>query len=177
MTLVLLALCALLLAACANAPHAVPVAESRPLVSFVLDDGNDTDYLLGRRIFAEQGAVACSAVTTDLINTPFHMTPEQIRGLEDAGWEIMSHTVSHPHLPFLSPSELEHELSRSKAVLEGLGVRVTNIVYPFNSNNSAVRSAAARHYRSGRGGGASSTPGTSTALCSRHSPSAMTCPG
>ncbi len=149
----MLVLCATLLAACAGNRPPVPATGPMPLVTFVLDDGNDTDYLLGRRIFAEQGAVACSAVTTDLINTPFHMTPEQIRGLEEAGWEIMSHTVSHPHLPFLSPAELDHELSRSKAVLEGLGVRVTNIVYPFNSNNSEVRSAAARHYRSGRGGG------------------------
>lgn len=159
MTLVLLALCALLLAACANAPHAVPVAESRPLVSFVLDDGNDTDFLLGREIFAAQGAVACSAVTTDLIGTPYHLTPEQIRGLEAAGWEIMSHSVSHPRLPFLSPDELELELSRSKAVLEGLGVRISNLVYPYNSNSARVRVAAARFYRSARGGGSAFNDG------------------
>ncbi len=69
-----------------------------PLITFVFDDGNDTDYLLGREIFLEQGAVACSAITTDWIDTPGHLSVDQIRGLRDAGWEIMSHTVSHPKL-------------------------------------------------------------------------------
>ncbi len=73
---------------------------SNPLITFVFDDGNDTDYLVGRDVFLEQGAVACSAITTDWINTPGHLTADQIRGLRDAGWEIMSHTVSasEPHV-------------------------------------------------------------------------------
>lgn len=153
-------LVALLLASCAGNRPVAPAAGAMPLVTFVLDDGNDTDYLLGKRIFAEQGAVACSAVTIDLINSPFHLTAEQIRGLQDAGWEIMSHTLSHPRLTSLSAAELDHELSRSRELLEGVGVNVANIVYPYNSNNSQVRSAAARYYRSGRGGGSEFNAGS-----------------
>lgn len=145
-------LCALLPLSCALHRGLPPAPGKISLVTFVLDDGNDTDYLLARKIFAEYGAVACSAVTTDFINTHYHLTPDQIRGLRDSGWEIMSHTRSHPRLPFLSPAELDDELSRSKAALEGLGVTVNNIVYPYNSNNDQVRAAAAKYYRSGRGG-------------------------
>ena len=129
------------------------VQGSTPLVSFVLDDGNDTDYLVGKRIFSEQGAVACSAVTTGWIDTPNHLTPSQIRELRDAGWEIMSHTVSHPNLQSLNAAEVEEELARSKSTLEALGVSVANLVYPFNKSNELVWRIAARYYRSGRGGG------------------------
>jgi peptidoglycan/xylan/chitin deacetylase (PgdA/CDA1 family) len=131
--------------------HALPRA-STPLITFVFDDGNDTDYLVARGIFAEQGVVACSAITTDFINTKGHMTADQIIALRDAGWEIMSHTVSHPHLPRLGPAEIEYELSRSKASLETLGITVRNLVYPYNQTNELVRSIARKFYRSGRGG-------------------------
>jgi hypothetical protein len=130
----------------------VSAAGSIPLVTFVLDDGNDTDFLLGKNIFADQGAVACSAVTIDLISTPYHMTPAQIIALQDAGWEIMGHTISHPNLNSLSVTRLEEELSQSKKLLENIGVTIHNIVYPYNKNNETVRAITRKYYRSGRGG-------------------------
>jgi peptidoglycan/xylan/chitin deacetylase (PgdA/CDA1 family) len=107
---------------------------------------------LGQRIFAEQGAAACSAVTTDRINTPYHLTSAQVVALQGAGWEIMGHTVSHPNLNSLAQDQLEAELLQSKTALERLGVTVNNLVYPFNKNNETVRAIASKYYRSGRGG-------------------------
>jgi peptidoglycan/xylan/chitin deacetylase (PgdA/CDA1 family) len=140
--------------ACGGASHRPDTSTpgSIPLVTFVLDDGNDTDFLLAKKIFADQGAVACSAITTDRISTPYHMTPAQIVALQDAGWEIMGHTVSHPNLTSLSEATLEEELSRSKLLLESMGLTIHNIVYPYNKNNEVVRSVVSRYYRSGRGG-------------------------
>jgi peptidoglycan/xylan/chitin deacetylase (PgdA/CDA1 family) len=123
-----------------------------PLVTFVFDDGNDTDYLVGKKIFANQGAVACSAITTDWLNQKEHLTTAQAIALQEAGWEIMGHTVSHPNLRSQAPAEVEAELSRSKDVLESLDLNVTNLVYPYNKNNGIVREIASRYYRSGRGG-------------------------
>jgi peptidoglycan/xylan/chitin deacetylase (PgdA/CDA1 family) len=136
-------------------------SNSVPLVTFVFDDGNDTDYLIARGIFAEQGAVACSAITTDWINRPGYLTTEQIIGLRDAGWEIMSHTASHPKLTSLNEEQIDGEFARSKAVLAGMGVPVRNVVYPKNMNNELVRTIARKYYRSGRGGAyAVNTPDT-----------------
>jgi peptidoglycan/xylan/chitin deacetylase (PgdA/CDA1 family) len=139
---------------CATADVAVrnDRANSIPIVSFVFDDGNDTDYLVGKEIFASQGVVASSAVTTGFLNTEYHMTTAQVLALQDAGWEIMSHTVSHPNLKSLSLPDLETELGRSKSNLEGSGLSVRNIVYPYNKNDATVRKVAAKYYRSGRGG-------------------------
>ncbi len=142
------------LSACSGShPRAgVPVGASVPLVTFVFDDGNDTDYLVARDIFSDQGAVACSAITTDWINRPGYLSADQIIGLRDAGWEIMSHTATHPNLRSLTSAQVEDELSRSKAALEGLGLTVKNLVYPYNKSNVSVREIARKYYRSGRGG-------------------------
>lgn len=123
-----------------------------PLVTFVFDDGYDTDYLVARDIFIGQGAVACSAITTERINRPGYLSADQIIGLRDAGWEIMGHTATHPNLRSLTPVQVEDELSRSKAALERMGVTVANLVYPYNKSNAIVREIARKYYRSGRGG-------------------------
>lgn len=154
MRLLYILLTLLLTTACgASAPH--PAAQppaSAPLLTFVFDDGNDTDYLVARDLFVEQGAVACSAITTDWINTKDHLSAAQILALRDAGWEIMSHTASHPNLRSLTASQLDDELSRSKTALENLGITVHNVVYPYNKNNEEVRQITRKYYRSGRGG-------------------------
>ncbi|HUI45032.1 MAG TPA: polysaccharide deacetylase family protein [Nitrospirota bacterium] len=143
----------LVVAACgAVARNPVPTGASTPLFSYVFDDGNDTDFLVAKDIFSEQSAVASAAITTDWIGTPGHLTAAQIIGLRDAGWEIMSHTVSHPNLQSLTAAQIESEFSRSKEALEKLGVTVHNVVYPYNKNNELVRQIAAKYYRSGRGG-------------------------
>jgi peptidoglycan/xylan/chitin deacetylase (PgdA/CDA1 family) len=129
-----------------------PRTASSPLFTFILDDGNDTDFVVAKELFAGQGAVACTAITTDWIGRNSHLTADQIRALRDAGWEIMSHTASHPHLTSLNAGQIEEELSRSKTALESLGVTVRNIVYPYNQNNELVRTITAKYYRSGRGG-------------------------
>jgi hypothetical protein len=152
----------LLTAACgATVPrHAVPTHTSVPLFTFIFDDGNDTDYLVAKDIFGEQEAVACSAITTNWINTKDHLSAAQIRALYDAGWEIVSHTASHPDLSSLSASQIDNELSRSRSALENLGIPVDNLVYPYNKNNNQVRQIARKYYRAARGGtNAANVPG------------------
>ncbi len=144
----------LFLAACSSLGPRTGVVQrpAIPLVTFVFDDGFDTDYLVARDVFAEQGAVACSAIATDLIGRTGFLGPGQIVGLRDAGWEIMGHTASHRNLRSLSPAQVEDELFRSKTVLESLGVTVKNLVYPYNKSSEMIRAVARKYYRSARGG-------------------------
>ena len=122
--------------ACASAP--VPPGSARPsgvpLITYVFDDGNDTDYLVARPIFEEMGVPACSAVITGKLGQAGFLSVDQARTLRDDGWEIMCHTLSHPHLPSLRAEAVEAELSVSKATLERDGFTVRNLVYPFNQD-------------------------------------------
>jgi peptidoglycan/xylan/chitin deacetylase (PgdA/CDA1 family) len=67
------------------------------------------------------------------------MSWDQVRGLADAGWEIGSHTCSHPRLTSLSDTDLARELTESRAVLEErLGRPCTTLAYPYGDHDSRV---------------------------------------
>ena len=150
----MLAIVSFILSCCGTTAHRIEPTPGAPvpLVTFIFDDGDDTDYLVGKKIFEQQGAIACSAITTGWINTEDHLTTAQIKELSDAGWEIMSHTVTHPNLRSLTPEEVDAELAKSKNVLESMGLTVKNLVYPYNRSNESVRAIASKYYRSARGG-------------------------
>lgn len=66
------------------------------------------------------------------------------RQLVKMGFEIGSHTVSHPRLADLTPSQQLDELSESRAVLsERLGVPVDTLAYPFGDIGSIDDTTAA----------------------------------
>lgn len=128
------------------------MANSKPLVSFVFDDGDETDYTVARDVFKAQGEVASTAIVTGWVNKKNYVNVSQLQELRDDGWEIMSHTVSHPNLSSLTESQIEDELSRSKETLESWGLPVRNLVYPYNKSNKTVEKIAAKYYRAGRAG-------------------------
>jgi peptidoglycan/xylan/chitin deacetylase (PgdA/CDA1 family) len=69
----------------------------------------------------------------------------ELSGLADAGWEIGSHTCSHPHLPELDDAELDRELRASKArIEEELGRACTSLAYPYGAADARVIDATRR---------------------------------
>ena len=71
------------------------------------------------------------------------MAWEELASLRDAGWEIGSHTRSHPHLPECSDAELAAELGGSKADCEReLGAPCETIAYPYGEHDGRVVAAA-----------------------------------
>ncbi|MBV9413733.1 MAG: polysaccharide deacetylase family protein, partial [Solirubrobacterales bacterium] len=68
-----------------------------------------------------------------------------LHSLLDAGWEIGSHTCTHPHLTELADDELDDELQTSRAALEdGLARHCRSFAYPYGSVDRRVVAAAAR---------------------------------
>lgn len=69
----------------------------------------------------------------------------ELRSLADAGWEIGSHTQSHPHLTQLDDAALEEQLVCSKAVCEeGLARPCNSLAYPYGDVDARVIEATAR---------------------------------
>jgi peptidoglycan/xylan/chitin deacetylase (PgdA/CDA1 family) len=67
---------------------------------------------------------------------------EQLGMLADAGWEIGSHTCSHPRLTSLSDEELGRELSDSRStVAERLGRPCATLAYPYGDHDERVLEA------------------------------------
>jgi peptidoglycan/xylan/chitin deacetylase (PgdA/CDA1 family) len=72
------------------------------------------------------------------------MSWDEIRSLRAAGWEIGSHSASHPHLTQLDDAALTEELTRSKRACETeLGRACTSIAYPYGDVDRRVIAAAA----------------------------------
>jgi peptidoglycan/xylan/chitin deacetylase (PgdA/CDA1 family) len=73
------------------------------------------------------------------------MSWRELTLLAAAGWEIGSHTCSHPHLSRLDDAALAHELADSRACIEReLGCSCTSLAYPFGDWDDRVLRAAAR---------------------------------
>jgi peptidoglycan/xylan/chitin deacetylase (PgdA/CDA1 family) len=67
------------------------------------------------------------------------MTREQISLLDQQGFEVYSHTVSHYPLATQDMKVVQYELEQSKAVLEDIvGHDVVSISYPYGSINQSV---------------------------------------
>jgi peptidoglycan/xylan/chitin deacetylase (PgdA/CDA1 family) len=72
------------------------------------------------------------------------MSWAELRSLADSGWEIGSHTATHPHLTQVDDATLQQELTRSKAACElHLGAPCTSLAYPYGDVDERVVAAAA----------------------------------
>ena len=141
-------------------------ALSRPrrrTVVFTFDDAYRSVLELAEPILSAYGHVATVFAPTRFIGEPVPMSwPgieqwlggrhehelmslswEQLGELVDRGWEVGSHTASHPRLTELAPDALRAELSESKATCERrLGRACDSIAYPYGDHDAAVVEAA-----------------------------------
>jgi peptidoglycan/xylan/chitin deacetylase (PgdA/CDA1 family)/glycosyltransferase involved in cell wall biosynthesis len=68
------------------------------------------------------------------------LTWEELRTIHANGFDVGSHTISHPLLPGLDANEVQHELEGSKSELESrLGTSILAFAYPNGDWNSEVR--------------------------------------
>jgi peptidoglycan/xylan/chitin deacetylase (PgdA/CDA1 family) len=66
----------------------------------------------------------------------------ELRELGTRGWEVGSHTCSHPHLTEVDDERLANELSSSKAACEeGMGRPCGSIAYPYGDVDARVTRA------------------------------------
>ena len=68
-----------------------------------------------------------------------HATWDELAEMQDAGFEIGSHTLTHPNLTRLSEDACYPELAASKEILNRrLGAEVRYVSYPFGKFNSRI---------------------------------------
>lgn len=71
------------------------------------------------------------------------MSWEELGRLSDDGWEIGSHTRTHPRLPQIDQAALREELAGSRAECEAqLSAPCTSLAYPYGDHDATVVEAA-----------------------------------
>jgi peptidoglycan/xylan/chitin deacetylase (PgdA/CDA1 family) len=67
---------------------------------------------------------------------------EALRDLRDAGWEVGSHTVTHPHLTRTDDATLARELTDSRTAVAGALGACSTLAYPYGDVDARVVAAA-----------------------------------
>lgn len=135
------------------------------LLAVTFDDAYSSVYAHARPILDRLGMPATVFVPTDYIGRdpllcwqgidqwfggPHEhelapMSWDQLRGLAAEGWEIGSHSGSHPRLTQLTGEQLDGELRRSRSACEReLGRPCRSLAYPYGDVDDRVVAAAAR---------------------------------
>ena len=113
----------------------------RKPVVITFDDGYLSHYTHAKPVLRELGWPGVLYLTTKSIG-PGGLTVHQIRALLKAGWELDSHTLTHPDLTTLDDAALARELGDSRKELQDrFGVPVRFFAYPAGRNDARVRAA------------------------------------
>ncbi len=128
-------------------------------ISFTFDDGGESDISIVAPLLAQYDITGTSYVVTSCVGIVVvpndcnadpgikYMTWDQIKALQNSyGWEIGSHSVSHPLLSEISASKVEKELANSKKELKKHGIKATSFATPFGDYDQKVLERIAKHY-------------------------------
>lgn len=127
-----------------------PTGFTRPLVTLTFDDGHEENHSTALSILTSHGFKSTQCYATAFIEG-VPDAPGYVMQFKNAGHEICSHSVTHPFLTQIPPTQLTHELQHSKQYLEGLiGESVPNFATPYGDYNAAVNTAIAANYQSHR---------------------------
>lgn len=120
-------------------------------LSITFDDALASVYSLALPEMERLGLIGTVFVISDFIGGRWHgfpvMTEKMLVNLSATGWEIGSHTKSHPNLAKLSFGDINQEFEFSKRRLQRIIKKhVMSVAYPYGEFDSKVESCAARHY-------------------------------
>ena len=174
---------ALVLSGCIGAPSDVGEARAPlsrgwgPVVSFTFDDGYASD-LPAFVTLHSHGIMGASYVVTDWVGRPGRLDWDLLHAMEQYGWEVGSHTVSHPFLASTAggtqdcvpPYSQVDEIECSRLALVEHGLHPYGIAFPHGDfDATSMRLAAGRyHYARGFHDGGPESPWVNVFPHSRH---------
>ncbi|SFT21641.1 polysaccharide deacetylase family protein [Paenibacillus sp. BC26] len=101
-------------------------------VLITFDDGYKDNYTNAYPILNKFGYVAVEFLVTNWVGGPDYMNWSEVDQLSGKGWDLMSHTRTHPYLPLHTTKGQMDEIAGSKAQLEKhLSKPVHVIAYPY----------------------------------------------
>lgn len=128
--------------------------EMRGAITVTFDDGWRSVYENAWPVMQELGLPANVGVYVEAVDRGFaaYMASTHLDELHDAGWSMVSHTVSHVSLSTLSEAEMYFELRASQEWLEARGYAGSNVlIAPYHEFGPAERAAVADVYTAARG--------------------------
>jgi peptidoglycan/xylan/chitin deacetylase (PgdA/CDA1 family) len=126
---------------------------NRPLVTLTFDDGHEENNVNALPTMESYGFDSTQCYATTFIENADNVAAAQasVMQFKNAGHEICSHTVTHPFMTQLTPTQLTYELTHSKEYLQSLtGSPIDNFASPYGDYNATVNTEIMKYYRSHR---------------------------
>ena len=121
-------------------------AVGRDDLTLSFDDGNSTDIDVVLPALRERGLSATFFIVPGWLGSPGFLTEADVQTLTASGMTVGNHGLAHRFWTELTPTDLEHELTEGRRVLERLaGVRITTLAIPYGAYDDAVLETLRRH--------------------------------
>ncbi len=110
--------------------HGLGRMPAHPVV-VTFDDGYRSIALRAKPVLARHHWPGVLDLDLSNLVPSWGLRPARVRDLIDAGWEVDSHTLTHPDLTSVSAEQLEHEVSGSRrAIQQRFHVPADFLCYP-----------------------------------------------
>jgi peptidoglycan/xylan/chitin deacetylase (PgdA/CDA1 family) len=110
-------------------------APARPVL-LTFDDGYIDNYEQAMPILKRHRFPATIFISPGTIGQEGKVNWKQIKEMQEAGWDIQPHGMTHPHLPELTAVEQKEEITQARRQIEQqLGTKADIFCYPFGEFN------------------------------------------
>jgi hypothetical protein len=120
------------------------------VMSLTFDDGHKTVLTDAMPLLASYGVTATAYIVPSWtqIDPDEYMTWDNIETLQEAGWDIGSHGMTHHKLTEVDPADLDWEIRQSQAVLRSRGFPARSFSFPHEAYNQTVMRVVKQYYES-----------------------------
>jgi len=139
------------------------------MMTLTLDDGHVTQHDFALPTFQQRGILPTAYIVPEWVEWRetgvdlSYMSWAEVETLQQAGWDIGSHSLTHPHLPLLAEPELRVELEASRDTLRAHGFPAKHFALPFGEYDSSMIPIVMEYYESNRATGNSVNPSPTVA--------------
>jgi peptidoglycan/xylan/chitin deacetylase (PgdA/CDA1 family) len=91
---------------------------AEPSVCITFDDGCETDLIAAAPVLNEFGFRATFYLTAGFLGTSGYLDANQVRQLDEHGFEIGCHSMTHRYLSDVGETEMKHEIIDAKLQIE-----------------------------------------------------------
>lgn len=117
-----------------------------PLIVLTFDDGHSSIYELAFPLMQKYNYAGVDFIPTGWIDKKNHMTLEQVRTLENAGWETGGHTVNHANLTTIPIDSARWEISTNYKHLVDLKLKHRCFALPAGHSNDETTSIIKEYF-------------------------------
>lgn len=121
------------------------VAPDKPVL-LTFDDGYVDNVEEAMPILAKYNFPATLFMSPGMVEDASYLNWEQVKQLQEAGWDIQPHGMTHPHLPKLSAEQQAYEITEARKLIEEkLGTQAEVFCYPYGEYNQTTLKLLKEH--------------------------------